>query len=1117
MSCGVCRDTWLAGTLLVCTTLAGLSGDQLARAQRPREEQPRFVLNTGGPVNLIQALAFSPDSTRLYAAGNDKVVFGWAVREVQHGEARATQAQLVQTLRWELTRGLRGVIYAMDAAPNSRLVAVAGYSARGAQGDILLYDTARGQVERALFDDRDGHRNTIAALAFSPDGSQLASISVDGELRVWTLDTGVSRLLARPRDWTHSALSLAFLSHGNYDLAVSFPGQASTWRIALYDTSGTRRPIALRQEHEGSVTALVRDPNPGSTAWASADAGGRVYIWKDAPRRHPKLLRDGPIAEDLAFGPQSQLLVATQLTEGQAMLELWDSETARQLDRVRTSSTESNFACVVSPNGDWAATCGDNETPIHIFRLKDHRGRLLNRPLTSGRSLPIRGQGFRVGKVAFDSAADSYKLAFGAAERATFNDYGRLQRAFDLKSPQLLSVEDARWVTVDGRSGSWDFVQRTRHRVDLVFDGQPMGTITLDPTRQGSVRSICWLRDNQRVFGIAVGTDLQNGIFVYRLVRRGECRLLRYYRDHTGWVTSLSVSSDGRYLASGSTDGSIKIWSLEGLQTWEDVKAAEDSDFAQETAWGAVMRAQGQTAVVTSVTRAGIAASRGLQVGDVIVKAFVGSVPARDALTAIREAPIYGQLKLVFRRGDEQATQVAIVPAWEPLMTLFVSRNEEWALSTPQGPYDASVDGDELVGWQLNRGRSVTPDFFRADQFRDTLERPDIVRKLLFAGNLFDAQEQAGERSLVRIESAKAPRVLIDGPTDGQSFASFDVPVRLTATIRSPDQREQSARGYEISGYLNGRQLIRLDDQMEGSTRRLVWEMSSRERFNSAVIIVEREERDETVVSFADVSFRVQDPKHEDVPRLHILGLAVSKSYQEGLQLAFPVDDAVAVEKALRTGMAGLYRPGMVTRLYESDVDPQQLQESLDQLGREVGPNDLLVVFVAGHGVAVDGHYYFIPPDPKITSLLPEQLAVIRERGISWAQFEQLVSLPCRKLVLLDTCHAGNALLKQRPPSHMKAALRRLKRHQMLVIAGSSPGEPAYELPRLGHGFFTSCLLDGLKGAADVRRDGEIDVEEIGAYVTEKLPQLSDRYIGRNQVPRVSSFSSFLYVPLTRY
>ena len=71
---------------------------------------------------------------------------------------------------------------------------------------------------------------------------------------------------------------------------------------------------------------------------------------------------------------------------------------------------------------------------------------------------------------------------------------------------------------------------------------------------------------NGRIYGIAIGTAQQNGIFAYRFEAGGKCRLVRYFRDHRGPITALSVSHDGAYLVSCSLDQTVKVWSLRGLE-----------------------------------------------------------------------------------------------------------------------------------------------------------------------------------------------------------------------------------------------------------------------------------------------------------------------------------------------------------------------------------------------------------------------------------------------------------------------------------------------------------------------------------------------------------------------
>jgi WD40 repeat protein len=47
------------------------------------------------------------------------------------------------------------------------------------------------------------------------------------------------------------------------------------------------------------------------------------------------------------------------------------------------------------------------------------------------------------------------------------------------------------------------------------------------------------------------------------------------------------------------------------------------------------------------------------------------------------------------------------------LLAVFISRDgRRWVAWTPQGYYDASAGGDELIGWQVNNGADHAPDFF---------------------------------------------------------------------------------------------------------------------------------------------------------------------------------------------------------------------------------------------------------------------------------------------------------------------------------------------------------------------------------------------------------------------
>ncbi len=74
-------------------------------------------------------------------------------------------------------------------SPDGSLLATGGYE------PPKLWDLATGQ-ELVTF---AGHTGAVSGLAFSPDGNRLASSSLDGTTRVYTLDVDELAALARSR------------------------------------------------------------------------------------------------------------------------------------------------------------------------------------------------------------------------------------------------------------------------------------------------------------------------------------------------------------------------------------------------------------------------------------------------------------------------------------------------------------------------------------------------------------------------------------------------------------------------------------------------------------------------------------------------------------------------------------------------------------------------------------------------------------------------------------------------------------------------------------------------------------------------------------------------------
>ncbi|EDN71868.1 WD-40 repeat protein [Beggiatoa sp. SS] len=100
--------------------------------------------------------------------------------------------------------------------------------------------------------------------------------------------------------------------------------------------------------------------------------------------------------------------------------------------------------------------------------------------------------------------------------------------------------------------------------------------------------------------------------------------------------------------------------------------------------------------------------------------------------------------QLLVSGSVDQTVRLWDVDSRENLVTLFQGHNREWVAWTPSGHYIASPKGDEMVGWQINRGVDKAADYVKATQLAKQLNRPDIVADTVRLGSVNQALEKAG-------------------------------------------------------------------------------------------------------------------------------------------------------------------------------------------------------------------------------------------------------------------------------------------------------------------------------------------------------------------------------------
>jgi len=1151
---GSCRRAVVVLLMLACgTALAAPRNPQDIRqrdlkfvpdGQDAPADEPRLRINAGGHTGSVRSLAFASDSSRLYSAGMDKVVQVWNLNVITRDLQTAVLRE--RTIRWQVARGLRGSIYALALASNRRLLAIGGYGAMGSLGEILLVDPVSGTLTEVLEGGHDtaGHKQTVCSLGFSADGNWLASADTDGQAILWKRGDWKPIALQGPDEKTYGTKAARLIQKqpglrpivivGNSRVILPvYEGQGADgrlrWRLRQFNLADLDDAKTHDTVHHRMVTALAVSPD--GSRLASADLRGNLYLWDlkggGPAERLPTERTTGAVS--LCFSPDARTLIAgawVARAKNHGQLQIWDVQT-KTLRRSR-ALPDLVHACAVSPDGKRVAYSGGMNHEVFVEWLED-----------VGKPAVLCGKGRRILKVAF-AQQKPYRVAFGTEPRPNrrFNDIADLQESFNLERVELEGGDrlqstkwlDTQWAADHWRQsgeGNWE-ARRTKPPDDtlqLYRDRKQQGQISLD-TRldEGSPLCYCWIPDRRgKPWAIAVGTAVQNSIYVCRLVEKGPCPILRHFRSHHDNVSSLGVSHDAKYLVSGSADGTVKIWNLAGY----------DRASALWNRWGADLEIRQDRLIVKTIHEAGRLFHKGVRAGDAIsrIRWFADRKGKRRKaeshpgaiLESLKNMPWGTQVEFRYSRNGTPQPGFNLLPAWQPLVTLFVAANEEWAFWTPAGYYDASINGYTLFGWQVNRGLHLLPEFYRADQFRKKLERPAVMEKLLSAGSLQEAFRQAGvapsgrPQQAVRQQIALAPRVEILEPRADAQLRENSTKVKARIKVPAASKLVQ-ARVY-ANGVVSTRRKLLAEQTLKGEKELIYeWEVPLPADERNLIQVVAG--TDTQVTGFRNVLVARTDPPPPAPRKLFILSVGIDDYKDPNVPpLDGSVADARAVMDLVQVRSDGLYTVNVAGLLTNERVTPQNWKASLqaikNKLANRAKPDDLLILFLAGHGWEdrKTKKYYFIGHEYDLAGL-----GKVYTGCLSWSDFQILADIPCRKLAVIDTCHSGAI----QPPRlrNLKAAVRPLQDDVIFTLTATRGGELAAEDPNSKHGVFTKCLLEALQGKADVSQDGIVTLKEVVDYVQQAVPKTTQRLTGgrRTLTPMAApdEFLPYITLPLTR-
>ncbi len=583
--------------------------------------------------NSVNALAFCSDS-RLLASGD----WDGIIRIHEVGTGRETQrmkdadpvrglkfihgdTQLIsggsQISIWDVKSGegidsieLSARCRAFDVAPDDSTFAAITTNHKAVIGDLAtrkllaefptknIYGDHPGQIaysrdsQQVAIGDLDGtlkiiaipslkpvqefeaHRIGITALAFSPDGRQIATSAgySSQAIRLWDVETG--ELQSEKAGHTEWVSSLAYTDDGKKLFSTSADQTVRVWDVA------GDAPTKTLRGHELEVWSIATSPN--KQLFASGGKDGTVHLWTQNAETHdvPYVTSSIPLKDAQFFGDSKRILVL----KNDNTIAIWDTATLQEKELL-TELGNDNTAIHMSPDSRWCLAVTRNlDIKVYEFKRESIITRLSAQSpaaeitvLADGKTLAVSDPGsIRFWSTdtwdqvrEFSMAGPQRPLIVSPSGKLGGYASGGRVHLWDIEANKRIGKKQAH-----KRGGHFAFSHDSKLMASVSNDGS-MGMWTTDESMSSNgplsghlkgVHSVLFTPDNSR---LVTGSGDHEIIRLWDIATNEQVATL----SGEGYlVYQLRCSLDGNALAAINSEGKLHVWRP---PTWEEIQAKE--------------------------------------------------------------------------------------------------------------------------------------------------------------------------------------------------------------------------------------------------------------------------------------------------------------------------------------------------------------------------------------------------------------------------------------------------------------------------------------------------------------------------------------------------------------
>ncbi|MEI7673109.1 MAG: caspase family protein, partial [Deltaproteobacteria bacterium] len=410
----------------------------------------------------------------------------------------------------------------------------------------------------------------------------------------------------------------------------------------------------------------------------------------------------------------------------------------------------------------------------------------------------------------------------------------------------------------------------------------------------------------------------------------------------------------------------------------------------------------------------------------------IWAVPAPGAVWAVNAVNISGNGSVVIAAYDDGTIRWHWMVGGKELVAFFPHPDKKrWVLWTPEGYFDASPGGGELIGYHINQGKEKEARFVPISYLYDVFYRPDIVQAK------FKDEDISSLITLTAVEALQTPPPEV-------KFTS--IPKESPGSKAKVCYQIKSTGGGigEVRLFQNGK-LIKSDGfyrevaKKESTEKIQLASLNSRAIYNDQRGLVVNEKQTatfviakpkgelvhecveiETIAGENEISLAAfnapntvqgfmdtatfNSTRKPDEPHLYILSVGIDTYRDSSINLKYAAKDAKDFIAILPEKARSIYKSENIhlITLADQQAGKQNIMKNIDELSAQVKHGDGFIFFNASHGVLLQNQYYIVTADfngdlnNTNTLISSNEIVEMSKRIKSLSQ-----------LFIFDTCHAG--------------------------------------------------------------------------------------------------------------